>query len=144
MREAAVGEAGQRFRPGQLPFRPLGRALLDLRPATAGVALGADAIQHGQRQAISSVLKRMQTRFVFALEKDQICAIQGVAADLDERLLSQLPKLPRGVCAVSGSSEIVRHGFLMRVRQRETPVGGSTPKVFAGRKKAHLKVTEEK
>jgi len=88
----------------------------------------------------SSVLKRTQTRFIFALEKDQIRAIQGVTADLDERLLAQLPKLPRGVCAVSGSSELVRHGFLMEVRQRETPVGGSTPKVFAGRTKIKLKV----
>lgn len=88
----------------------------------------------------SSVLKRTQTRFIFALEKDQIRAIQGVTADLDERLLAQLPKLPRGVCAVSGSSELVRHGFLMEVRARETPVGGSTPKVFAGRTKTKLAV----
>jgi uncharacterized protein len=86
-----------------------------------------------------SVLKRLQTRLIFALEKDQLRAIQGVTADLDERLLAKLPKLPRGVCAVSGSSEIVRHGFLMKIRERETPVGGSTPKVFAGRKKQGLK-----
>jgi DNA helicase HerA-like ATPase len=86
-----------------------------------------------------SVLKRLQTRLIFALEKDQLRAIQGVTADLDERLLAKLPKLPRGVCAVSGSSEIVRHGFLMKIRGRETPVGGSTPKVFAGRKKQMLK-----
>lgn len=92
----------------------------------------------------SSVLKRLQTRFIFALEKDQIRAIQGVTADLDERLLAQLPKLPRGVCAVSGSSEVVRHGFLMNVRKRETPVGGSTPKVFAGRKKSPLELKKEK
>jgi DNA helicase HerA-like ATPase len=84
-------------------------------------------------------LKRLQTRLIFALEKDQLRAIQGVTADLDERLLAKLPKLPRGVCAVSGSSEIVRHGFLMKIRERETPVGGSTPKVFAGRKKQILK-----
>ena len=86
-----------------------------------------------------SVLKRLQTRLIFALEKDQLRAIQGVTADLDERLLAKLPKLPRGVCAVSGSSEIVRHGFLMKIRERETPVGGSTPKVFADRKKQILK-----
>lgn len=86
-----------------------------------------------------SVLKRLQTRLIFALEKDQLRAIQGVTADLDERILAKLPKLARGVCAVSGSSEIVRHGFLMKIRERETPVGGSTPKVFAGRKKKALK-----
>jgi DNA helicase HerA-like ATPase len=82
-----------------------------------------------------SVLKRLQTRFVFALEKDQLRAISGVNADLNPRILDQLPKLPKGVCAVSGSSEIINHGFLLHVRERKTPVGGSTPKVFEGRKK---------
>jgi len=86
-----------------------------------------------------SVLKRLQTRFIFALEKDQLRSIQGVMADLDEKILHQLPKLPRGVCAVSGSGELIRHGFLLHVRQRKTPVGGRTPSVFAGRKKSQLK-----
>lgn len=83
-----------------------------------------------------SILKRLQTRFVFALEKDQLSAIGGVTADLGQDLLAQLPKLPRGMCAVSGSSEIIKHGFLLKVRQRVTPVGGSTPPVFATRTKS--------
>jgi DNA helicase HerA-like ATPase len=83
----------------------------------------------------ASVLKRLQLRFVFSLERDQLRSIQGVMADLDERITQQLPKLPRGVCAVSGSSELVRHGFLLKVRERVTPVGGRTPSVFAGRTK---------
>jgi len=85
-----------------------------------------------------SVLKRLQTRLIFALEQDQLKRISGVVADLDEQLLRTLPKLPQGVCAVSGSSEIVKHGFLLRVRQRETPVGGRTPSVFQGRIKNKL------
>jgi hypothetical protein len=82
-----------------------------------------------------SVLKRVQLRFAFALERDQLRAIQGVLADLDEKIVNQLPKLTRGICAVSGSSELVRHGFLLRVRQRRTYAGGATPDVFAGRTK---------
>jgi hypothetical protein len=82
-----------------------------------------------------SVLKRLQLRLVFALERDQLRTIQGVLADLDEKIVAQLPKLPRGVCAVSGSSELVRHGFLLRVRRRKTHAGGSTPPVFGGRVK---------
>jgi uncharacterized protein len=85
-----------------------------------------------------SVLKRLQMRFVFSLEKDQLRSIQGVLADLDEKILQQLPKLPRGICGVSGSGELVKHGFLLRVRERLTPVGGRTPKVFDGRKKSKL------
>ncbi len=90
----------------------------------------------------SSVLKRLQLRFVFALERDQLRTIQGVLADLDEKIVSQLPKLPRGVCAVSGSSELVRHGFLLNVRQRRTHAGGATPDVFGGRVKRPV-ATEE-
>jgi len=86
----------------------------------------------------SSVLKRLQVRCVFALERDQLRNISGVLADLDEKIVSQLPKLPRAVCAVSGSSELVRHGFLLKVRKRRTHVGGSTPKVFEGRTKQAL------
>lgn len=86
-----------------------------------------------------SVLKRLQTRFIFALEKDQLRSIQGVMADLAEKIVQQLPKLATGVCAVSGSGELIRHGFLLRVRERVTPVGGRTPSVFEGRKKSSLK-----
>jgi DNA helicase HerA-like ATPase len=86
-----------------------------------------------------SVLKRLQTRFMFALEKDQLRTIGGVTADISEEILRQLPKLPRGICAVSGSSELIRHGFLLEVRSRVTPVGGTTPTVFRDRVKKAIK-----
>lgn len=108
------------------------------------VRTGLVLISQSPSDLNTSVLKRLQTRFIFALEKDQIRAIQGVTADLDERLIAKLPKLPRGVCGVSGSSELVRHGFLLSVRQRHTPVGGSTPKVFDARKKTKLPKPESK
>ena len=107
------------------------------------VRTGLILISQSPADLNSSVLKRLQLRFIFALEKDQLRAIQGVMADLDERLIAKLPKLPRGVCGVSGSSELVRHGFLMRVRERNTPVGGTTPKVFAGRTKTPLKTSRD-
>ncbi|HEV2416301.1 MAG TPA: hypothetical protein VGX94_00705 [Terriglobia bacterium] len=108
------------------------------------VRTGLVLISQSPSDLNTSVLKRLQTRFIFALEKDQIRAIQGVTADLDERLIAKLPKLPRGVCGVSGSSELVRHGFLLSVRRRQTPIGGSTPKVFAGRKKIDLGKADSK
>ena len=83
-----------------------------------------------------SILKRLQTRFVFALEKDQLAAIGGISADLGQDLQAQLPKLPTGVCGVSGTSELIKHGFLLKIRQRVTPVGGRTPPVFGSRTKA--------
>jgi DNA helicase HerA-like ATPase len=85
-----------------------------------------------------SILKRLQTRFIFALERDQLSAIGGISADLGEDLLRHLPKLPRGVCAVSGTSELIRHGFLLSVKQRRTPIGGKTPSVFQHREKKML------
>jgi hypothetical protein len=101
------------------------------RHVRTGIVLSSQSPQDLNK----SVLKRLQTRFVFALEKDQLRAIESVLTDLDEALLKQLPKLPRGTCAVSGTGEVVRHGFLLRVRERNTPVRGRTPNVFAARTK---------
>ena len=84
----------------------------------------------------TSILKRLQTRFIFALEKDQLRALTGIQTDLGDELIEQLPKLEKGVCAVSGTSEVINHGFLMRFRKRRTTVGGSTPDVFASRNKS--------
>ncbi|HEY7810942.1 MAG TPA: ATP-binding protein [Allosphingosinicella sp.] len=86
----------------------------------------------------ASILKRMQTRFIFALERDQLKSIGGVRSDLGDELVDGLPKLGRGICAVSGNGDQIRHGFLMRVRERRTPVGGGTPPVFATRTKKRL------
>lgn len=83
----------------------------------------------------ASILKRMQTRFIFALERDQLKAIGGVRSDLGDELVDALPKLSRGICAVSGNGDQIRHGFMMKIRERRTPVGGGTPPVFAGRVK---------
>ena len=83
----------------------------------------------------ASILKRMQTRLIFALERDQLRAIGGVRSDLGDELVDALPKLGRGICAVSGNGDQIRHGFMMKVRERRTPVGGGTPPVFAARTK---------
>lgn len=83
----------------------------------------------------ASILKRLQTRFIFALERDQLKAIGGVRSDLGDELVDALPKLGRGICAVSGNGDQIRHGFIMKVRERRTPVGGGTPPVFANRSK---------
>ena len=86
----------------------------------------------------SSILQRMQTRFIFSLEQNQLRAIAGVKTDLGEELTLALPKLGRGTCAVSGNGDQIRHGFLLKVRERRTPVGGGTPPVFSKRVKSTL------
>ena len=48
----ALGKAGQHFRPGLLPFRPVGRILFDLRPGSPGSVLGADTVLEGRRQQV--------------------------------------------------------------------------------------------
>ena len=40
-----------------------------------------------------SILKRLQTRFVFALEKDQLRSISGVNADLNQRRIADRSQL---------------------------------------------------
>lgn len=77
-----------------------------------------------------SILKRLLTRFIFAIERDQLEALRGVFADAPESMIESLPKLAVGTCVVTGVSETVKHATLIDTRTRRTPVGGGTPDIF--------------
>ena len=78
-----------------------------------------------------SVLKRLLTRFIFAIEPDQLESLRGVFADAPEAIIRHLPKLPIGTCVLTGVSETVKHATVVDVRERKTRVGGQTPDIFA-------------
>jgi len=77
------------------------------------------------------VLKRLLTRFIFAIEPDQLDALRGVFADAPEAVIRHLPKLPIGTAVITGVSETVKHATVIDVRERKTRVGGRTPDIFA-------------
>jgi uncharacterized protein len=62
-----------------------------------------------------SILKRLLTRFLHAIED----------------LIRTLPKLPQGVCVLTGAFETVRHATLVSVRERKTTHGGKTPDIWS-------------
>lgn len=77
-------------------------------------------------------IRQCNTRLVFALEPDQLLAIQGVKADASDEMLRALPKMPRGTCLLSGTYESVRHTIPVKIRLRQTEdsEGGKTPDIF--------------
>jgi uncharacterized protein len=77
-----------------------------------------------------SILKRLLTRFLHAIEPDQLDALKGVFSDASDDLVRSLPKLPQGVCVLTGAFETVRHATLLQVRERRTTHGGATPDIF--------------
>jgi uncharacterized protein len=77
-----------------------------------------------------SILKRLLTRFLHAIEPDQLDALRGVFSDASQDLIRTLPKLPQGVCVLTGAFETVRHATLLQVRERRTTHGGATPDIF--------------
>jgi DNA helicase HerA-like ATPase len=77
------------------------------------------------------LLKRLLTRFIFAIEGDQLDSLRGVFADAPEEMIRRLAKVPVGTCVVSGVSETIKHATLVDIRPRQTPVGGKTPDIFA-------------
>ncbi len=78
-----------------------------------------------------SILKRLLTRFLHAIEPDQLDALRGVFSDASDELIRAMPKLPRGVCVVTGAFETIRHAAVVRVRHRRTTHGGGTPDIWA-------------
>lgn len=78
-----------------------------------------------------AILKRLLTRFLHAIEPDQLDALKGVFSDASQDLVRTLPKLPQGVCVLTGAFETVRHATVVQVRRRRTTHGGATPDIFA-------------
>ncbi|MDD5370452.1 MAG: ATP-binding protein [Anaerolineaceae bacterium] len=77
-----------------------------------------------------AILKRLLTRFLHAIEPDQLDALRGVFSDASEDLIKQLPKLPQGTCILTGSYETIRHATVIQVRERLTVHGGQTPDIW--------------
>jgi hypothetical protein len=78
-----------------------------------------------------SILKRLLTRFLHAIEPDQLDALRGVFSDASADLVRSLPKLPQGVCIITGAFETVRHATVVQIRRRRTTHGGKTPDIWA-------------
>lgn len=76
-------------------------------------------------------IRQCNTRFIFALEPDQLDSIRGVKADATDDMLKRLPKMPVGSCILSGTYETVKHAIPIRIRSdRKTDLGGQTPDIF--------------
>jgi DNA helicase HerA-like ATPase len=76
-------------------------------------------------------IRQCNTRFIFALEPDQLEAIRGVKADASEDTLNRLPKMPVGTCLLSGTYETIKHAIPIQIRSdRKTKSGGTTPDIF--------------
>lgn len=76
-------------------------------------------------------IRQCNTRFIFALEPDQLDSIRGVKADATEDMLSRLPKMPVGTCLLSGTYETIRHAIPIQIRSdRKTRPGGTAPDIF--------------
>lgn len=78
-----------------------------------------------------SILKRLLTRFLHAIEPDQLDALRSVFSDASDDLVRSLPKLPQGTCIISGAFETVRHAAVVRIRPRRTTHGGKTPDIWS-------------
>jgi DNA helicase HerA-like ATPase len=76
-------------------------------------------------------IRQCNTRFIFALEPDQLDSLRGIRADATEDMLKRLPKMPRGTCLLSGTYETIKHAIPIKIRSnRKTKPGGQTPNIF--------------
>lgn len=78
-------------------------------------------------------IRQCNTRLLFAIEPDQLQAIQGVKADATQEMIDKLPKAPVGTCIISGTYETIKHAIPVRIREMETPEAdaGKAPDIFA-------------
>lgn len=76
-------------------------------------------------------IRQCNTRFIFALEPDQLHSLQGIKSDTPEEILNRLPKMPRGSCILSGTYETIKHAIPIQIcSERKTRLGGVAPDIF--------------
>jgi hypothetical protein len=85
-------------------------------------------------------IRQCNTRFIFALEPDQLDSLRGIRADATEDMLKRLPKMPRGTCLLSGTYETIKHAIPIKIRSdRKTRLGGVAPNIFKEIKETWVK-----
>jgi len=79
------------------------------------------------------IIRQCNTRFIFALEPDQLLAIQGVKADATQEMLNRLPKAQQGSCILTGTYETIKHAIPIKIRrlENEDADAGQTPDIFS-------------
>jgi len=77
-----------------------------------------------------AILKRLLTRFLHAVEPDQLDALRGVFSDASTELIKAMPKMPVGTCILTGAAETIKHATMIDIRTRKTTHGGATPPIW--------------
>jgi hypothetical protein len=77
-------------------------------------------------------IRQCNTRLLFAIESDQLQAIQGVKSDATQEMIDRLPKAPVGTCILTGTYETIKHAIPVRIRLMENPEAdaGKAPDIF--------------
>lgn len=77
-------------------------------------------------------IRQCNTRLLFAIESDQLQAIQGVRSDATQEMVDRLPKAPVGTCILTGTYETIKHAIPVRIRLMEHPEAdaGKAPDIF--------------
>jgi len=78
-----------------------------------------------------AILKRLLTRFLHAIEPDQLDALRGVFSDASTELVKSMPKMPIGTCILTGAAETIKHATMIDIRERKTTHGGATPPIWS-------------
>lgn len=78
-------------------------------------------------------IRQCNTRLLFAIERDQLQAIQGVKSDATREMIDRLPKAPQGTCILTGTYETIKHAIPVKIRLMKHPKAdaGQAPDIFS-------------
>jgi len=88
-----------------------------------GVVLATQSPSSMDRQ----VFLTCNTRWVFALDTDDLRLVSGTMGDMPDEVLKRIPKMGKGTAIVSSGIDIMRHAAVTKIRERRSPEGAPTP-----------------
>jgi len=71
------------------------------------------------------------TKIVFALDRRQLEGIRVAMSDLDDRILTNIPRLEKGTAVITGARDLIRHTVYVRIyAERKASVSPTPPSFF--------------
>lgn len=90
-------------------------------------AIGVILITQSPSSIDKQVLMICNTRLIFALDREDIRAVEGTMGDVPDAIIKRLAKLPKGNAMITAGADILRHSIRIKIRRRQTSEGAPTP-----------------
>lgn len=115
------------FLPGGGSVSPSTMVLREMIRTARHYAVGIVLLSQSPSSMDRQILLACNTRALFALDAEDLRAVEGQIGDLPEETIRRIPRMARGKAVFASGMDIMRYPVIVRIRGRRTTHTAETP-----------------